>query len=183
MLPLVSIALFYCFKPAEATLENLRAGPAKKPSISRPTSSTEEQKQLSLRRVEESTARAREAIAKAMNSVAPHQGLLLDAYAKGRKESFSKLFNSWNLDPTVADEAVEIIRQRELGRRNALKSYGEGRPAREYLDDVTIEKTGGVIRLNALLGEERATELLKLDAELERSAVREGQKVVKHQSD
>jgi len=94
-----------------------------------------------------------------------------DSTMKRRDGAYQKLFSSWNLTSQQINEALEILRVREVrileNRGNFFQDSSTVKSAKKVVFDGQTEDLVSREQLSLLLGESRATELLNTAKQLQ----------------
>jgi hypothetical protein len=168
LVPLLGVVLFYALTPREKQdiskprpANNGKAVVQTRPNFNR-RSRVQPDKELK--------ARVSDSMAKVARIMTPERiNLWLDTSMKVREAYYSGMFESWQLEPKKVDEVLEIVREREKLKLEALKSLNqdgaEGRPV--FGETLSFGTESASYRLNLILGESRFREFSSLESRLE----------------
>jgi hypothetical protein len=106
------------------------------------------------------------------------QRLLIDKLMQDRKPRYQALFDSWNLESAKASEVLEIVRERETLKYEALQAlYKNGVDGRRaFGETLSFGREITDTQLSFLLGEERFQEFSHLESRMENEMQAEAKK-------
>ncbi len=139
------------------------------------------------KRLDESKKRSVETAKKLANLSTPeYRERAADGIMRGRDQGYRNLFASWNIDSKTVNEALAIIRERQLRLIEDRTAYyhnsGPEKARKEFEFNKEMENSLAQMQLINLLGKSRASELFAAEkrmreAELAEAAARAGIKL------
>jgi hypothetical protein len=128
--------------------------------------------QESKKKADESKERSVASLKKAAEKYTPEFiARVADSTMKRRDREYQKLFSSWNLNSQQMNEALDILRVREVklleNRGNFFQDSSTANSAKKVVFDGQTEDLVSLEQLSLLLGESRATELVNTAKQLQ----------------
>ena len=110
--------------------------------------------------------------------------LLVDGLMKARKDRYQKLFDEWQTSPQDSLECLQIIKDRETLKNQALRDlWATGASGRRDFSQTMKEIRSLTDRsLKQLLGDERLTQLMIVEEEMNHRDVMKGNELARKQS-
>lgn len=179
LLPLIGIALFYCFARPPEVKQPANLQPAIKKE-SPAASKTDKWVEAELRR-KQLEDKINEGMAKIAKHKTPElQREILETKMRTLEPQYRKLFESWGLDSGNFDKTMAIIRERESRLQEALRKHDEQGLAggREFVVTTTTETALAETQLIDLLGASRFKELSRLESEIKATDIARAKKAI-----
>lgn len=168
LVPLLGAALFYAFTPDNVP-DVLKRQPDHQNKTVIQTQPDFEQR-LRLKAQKELKTRVNDSMAKVAKIMTPERiKLWLDISMKIREPRYSALFESWQLGSKEGNEVMEIVREREKLKLEALKSLNQDGAAGRAVfgETLSLGNESASYQLNLILGERRFREFSSLEARIE----------------